>query len=278
VNGRTYFYAVTSYVYNPSASSGLHMLESAPSIVEAVPQTPRAGQTVPARFGQMLSEDLQRVTRTGIKENQVFVRVIDPSAVTGHVYTLTFSKPDSGALWSVSDATIGREVIHNCGNYTKLPYPKYVTQNDPSDPVVDGLQFSVSAPPQSSSYQWTLSTAGLESAVHPSQAAGDLQRINVYPNPYFAANADETEPYGRFVTLNHLPQKAVISILSLSGQRIRTIVKDDPSQFLRWDLMNDNQAQVASGVYIIHIALPESGTQKILKLSVISRVIIPEHW
>ncbi|MGE5313118.1 MAG: hypothetical protein ACM3Q4_00325, partial [Acidobacteriota bacterium] len=40
VNGRTYFYAVTSYVYNPSASSGLHMLESAPSIVEAVPQTP----------------------------------------------------------------------------------------------------------------------------------------------------------------------------------------------------------------------------------------------
>jgi hypothetical protein len=106
----------------------------------------------------------------------------------------------------------------------------------------------------------------------------DVQLINVYPNPYFAGNALETNKYRHFVTFNHLPGHAVIHILTLNGARLRVLIKNDPSQFLTWDLTNESGAQVGAGMYVIYISLPELGTQKILKLAIIPAVTVPDQW
>jgi len=106
------------------------------------------------------------------------------------------------------------------------------------------------------------------------QTGIDLQKasaamIGVFPNPYFAFNAAETNRFVRFVTFNHLPQKATIRIFNLAGQLVRTIQKDDPSQFLRWDLNNQDNFPVASGIYIVHVDMPDLGIAKVLKVAII---------
>ena len=50
---------------------------------------------------------------------------------------------------------------------------------------------------------------------------------------------------------------------------VRTIDKDSPEQFTRWNLQNNNNYPVASGIYIVYIDMPDLGTTKILKLAII---------
>ena len=99
--------------------------------------------------------------------------------------------------------------------------------------------------------------------------AEDIQKINVFPNPYLGVNEAETSRYNHFVTFSHLPPKANIRIFDMSGTLVRTIEKDDPSQFTRWDLQNHNELPVASGMYIAHIELPGTGMSRVLKLAII---------
>ncbi len=100
-------------------------------------------------------------------------------------------------------------------------------------------------------------------------AKTDVEKINVFPNPYYGYNPQETDLLERFVTFNHLPQKATIRIFDLAGTLVRTLEKDDESQFLQWDLANHNELPVASGIYIAHIEMPDLGENKILKLAII---------
>ena len=100
-------------------------------------------------------------------------------------------------------------------------------------------------------------------------AKESVQKINVFPNPYLGVNEAETSRYNHFVTFSHLPPKANIRIFDMSGTLVRTIEKDDPSQFTRWDLQNHNELPVASGMYIAHIELPGTGMSRVLKLAII---------
>ncbi|MCX7797897.1 MAG: T9SS type A sorting domain-containing protein [Melioribacter sp.] len=100
-------------------------------------------------------------------------------------------------------------------------------------------------------------------------AKEDVEKINVFPNPYYGVNPQEINKYQRFVTFTHLPQKATIRIFNLAGQLVRTIRKDSPDQFQRWDLNNESSLPVASGIYIVHIDMPDLGKTKILKVAII---------
>jgi len=94
--------------------------------------------------------------------------------------------------------------------------------------------------------------------------------MNVFPNPYYGVNTEELNKYQRFVTFNHLPDKATIRIFNLAGVLIKTIQHDQlGSQFERWDLANEFGLPVGSGLYIAYIDMPELGTTKILKLAII---------
>ncbi|HQG46746.1 MAG TPA: T9SS type A sorting domain-containing protein, partial [bacterium] len=100
-------------------------------------------------------------------------------------------------------------------------------------------------------------------------AVKDIEKIQVFPNPYYGFNIVEKNQFSRFVTFSHLPAKATIRIFTLAGVLIRTLEKNDPSQFTTWDLQNESGLPAASGVYLVHIDLPEVGKTKTLKLALV---------
>ncbi len=100
-------------------------------------------------------------------------------------------------------------------------------------------------------------------------AKQDVNSINVFPNPYYGVNSQETNKYSRFVTFNHLPANATIRVFNLAGTMVRTINHSNSSQFDYWDLANESGLPVASGLYIVYIDMPDLGTTKILKLAII---------
>jgi len=109
-------------------------------------------------------------------------------------------------------------------------------------------------------------------------AKEDVKEINVFPNPYYGTHDGEINKYQRFVTFNHLPPSATIKVFNLAGQLVRTIVKDDASQFQKWDLVNETGLPVASGLYIVHIDMPDLGETKILKVAVIQETQILDRF
>jgi len=101
------------------------------------------------------------------------------------------------------------------------------------------------------------------------KAIKDIEKINVFPNPFYVANTGDLNSLERAVTFSHLPVKAKIRIFNLAGQMVRALDKENNSQFYKWDLMNDHNLLVASGIYIAFIEMPEIGETKILKFAIL---------
>lgn len=100
-----------------------------------------------------------------------------------------------------------------------------------------------------------------------SKAAEDaLSLINIVPNPYYAYSAYEEKTSDNIVKITNLPRKCTIKIYSLNGTLIRTFNKadDDAESSIDWDMKNQSRIPIASGMYIIHIDVPNVG-EKILK-------------
>jgi len=105
---------------------------------------------------------------------------------------------------------------------------------------------------------------------NPELAKKDVELINVFPNPYYGYHYRETSPTNHYVTFSHLPANAKIRIFDISGVLVKTIDHSaDKGQFNTWDLQNENNYPVASGIYIVHVDMPDLGKTKILKLAVI---------
>ena len=126
--------------------------------------------------------------------------------------------------------------------------------------------------------RWAFTTAGRASTMSPDVAKVDVQKINVFPNPYYGVNTEETNKYNRFVIFSHLPTRATIKIFNLAGVQVRQIQKDSDTQFERWDLANDSGLPVGSGLYIAHIDMPDLGTTKILKVAIIQEQQILDRF
>ena len=153
-----------------------------------------------------------------------------------------------------SEEVLARIIICDFGGAGTLPETGTVIRwitNKPNSPA-DVFRFSTKAPEYSKK-----------------NALADVEKIKVYPNPYYGMNPRELTTLDRFVSFNHLPQKAIFRIFDLAGNLVRVLHKDDPSQFFKWDLKNHNNLPVASGIYIIHIEMPDLGATKILKLAVV---------
>ena len=110
------------------------------------------------------------------------------------------------------------------------------------------------------------------------KAKEDVKEINVYPNPYYGTHKAEINKYQRYVTFTHLPPKATLKVFNLAGQLVRTLDKDDPNQFIRWDLQNETALPVASGLYLVHIDMPDLGETKILKVAIIQETQILDRF
>ena len=91
-----------------------------------------------------------------------------------------------------------------------------------------------------------------------------MELINAVPNPYYGNSSYETNQLDNRVKITNLPQRATISIFTVSGALVRTIKKDDSVTSVDWDLKNDYGIPIASGLYIIHVNAPGIG-EKIIK-------------
>jgi hypothetical protein len=91
-----------------------------------------------------------------------------------------------------------------------------------------------------------------------------LDNIKVVPNPYYGLSKYETSQLDNIVKITNLPERCAISIYSTGGTLIRQINKDNSSTWVSWDLKNQYNVPIASGIYIIHIDAGAAG-EKVVK-------------
>jgi hypothetical protein len=107
-------------------------------------------------------------------------------------------------------------------------------------------------------------------------ARQDVEKIKVFPNPYYAYHSQETNREERFITFTHLPDKATIRIFNLAGGQVRKLDKvpgDGTGQFYKWDLNNETGLPVASGFYLAYIEMPDLDKTKTVKFFILQRKI-----
>ncbi len=167
--------------------------------------------------------------------------------------------------------TAGTDVIRrmvlvnwNGGSVADATFPANLDAVMPEQGTVFRI---ISAKPNATNDLFTFTAPAVTQSA--SLAAADVEKVNVFPNPYYAFNPAEPDRFTRFVTFTHLPTKATIRIFNLAGVQVRKLDKNAPGQFLRWDLQNESELPVASGMYIAYIDMPEQGKQKVLKLMII---------
>lgn len=95
-------------------------------------------------------------------------------------------------------------------------------------------------------------------------ASSALDLIRVVPNPYYGFSKYETSQLDNIVKITNLPPKCVISIYHTGGTLVRQIRKDNSDTWVPWDLKNQYNVPIASGVYIIHIDAGSAG-EKVIK-------------
>ncbi|HEX2869173.1 MAG TPA: T9SS type A sorting domain-containing protein [Ignavibacteriales bacterium] len=262
VNGKKYYYAVTAYAVDPDKDPS--NLEGIPVIIEAVPHTNDPGVVYNSSFG----DTLQVSHTSGKSGGRVVALVIEPGKLTGDEYSVEFDTLNGLTQWKVIDLTKNKTLL---GSQT-------AHKEKDGYPIIDGILIKVISP----SYDVKPDDKFTFKSTAPSfdglSAKIDVDRINVFPNPYYGGNSQEFSRYQKYVTFNHLPVKATIRIFNLAGQLVRTIYKDTPGQFATWDLLNEHNFQAASGLYVVYIDMPDLGKTKILKLAVIQEQIVPERY
>lgn len=95
-------------------------------------------------------------------------------------------------------------------------------------------------------------------------AKSALDLIGIVPNPYYGYNSYEATQTETLVKIVNLPKKCTITIFSVNGTLIRKFSKDNESTIVEWDLKNNYDISISSGLYIVHIDAPGIG-EKIVK-------------
>ena len=86
-----------------------------------------------------------------------------------------------------------------------------------------------------------------------SEAAEHLEGVFVYPNPHRAgAHADE-------VTVAGLPAGAEVEVLTVAGQRVRSLTESGGDGGVSWDLRDAAGRRVGPGVYLVRVTADGQG-------------------
>lgn len=113
--------------------------------------------------------------------------------------------------------------------------------------------------------QYMFNTDGQAAVNNDMETASDaLDLIRVVPNPYNGSSQYEDTQLDNVVKITNLPQSCKISIFMTNGTLIRTINKDNTMTFVEWDLKNDYNVPISSGIYLIHIDAGPIG-EKVVK-------------
>jgi hypothetical protein len=112
--------------------------------------------------------------------------------------------------------------------------------------------------------EYGFSTMGSEAVPSIDVAKSALDDIRVVPNPYYGSSLYEDSQLDNIVKITNLPDNCKINIFMTNGTLVRSFNKANTLSYLEWDLKNDFNVPIASGVYIIHIDAGELG-EKVVK-------------
>ena len=112
-------------------------------------------------------------------------------------------------------------------------------------------------------YSWSMDDIATVTASQ-DQLKEALDIINVVPNPYYAFSEYERSRLDTRIKFTNLPERCTIRIYSVNGKLIRTFMKDSPITSLDWNLTNQVNIPVASGIYLVHVTVPGIG-ERVLK-------------
>jgi hypothetical protein len=112
-------------------------------------------------------------------------------------------------------------------------------------------------------YSWNMDD--LATVKNSNQELSDnvLNIINIVPNPYYAFSEYERNRIDSRVKITNLPSRCTVSIFNTSGKLIRQYKKDNEVTSIDWDLKNPAGVPISSGVYLIHVEVPEVGERVI---------------
>ena len=131
-NGRTYYFAVTSYSYNPDPDATIKSLESTLAVAAVVPQTAKPGVRFAVDAGDLLD-----VAHTGPSDGIVTALALDPAKMTGDDYKVTFGLLDGETVWNLVNVTKNSNVLTNQTNQS----------GDDNYLITEGVQVIVEGPP-----------------------------------------------------------------------------------------------------------------------------------
>ena len=113
-------------------------------------------------------------------------------------------------------------------------------------------------------------------SVASTDVANDVEKINVFPNPYMGYHdlegTDSVIPLPKYITFNHLPTsgKVIFRVFNIAGTQVASFQKNTTTQYQQWNMRNSNEFPLASGVYIVHIDMPDISSTKVLKLAIVT--------
>jgi hypothetical protein len=142
-------------------------------------------------------------------------------------------------------------------------------------------------------YQFSLAGKKAGTLATQTQIDSSLDYINIVPNPYYGFSAYEINEFATTIKMTNLPPKCKVSIYTLDGKFIRQFNRDEqPTPYpiqgnygnrskqivpaLEWDLKNDKNIPVASGVYLINVDAGALGSRT-LKFFAVNRQFDPSR-
>lgn len=112
---------------------------------------------------------------------------------------------------------------------------------------------------------YNFSTDDLAPTVSNDLGVEALEGVKAVPNPYYAYSEYETGRLDYVVKVINLPQTCTVNIFTVNGTLVRSFEKDDATTTsIDWDLKNQDNIPIASGLYIIHVNAPGIG-EKVVK-------------
>ncbi len=262
-NGSDYEFGVSYFCISADLNFPYGYIESELSTVTIKPQSLKPGIRYESKFGDIV--DALHVTGNSLAK--VTALILDPPSVTGNEYEIYFKFIDGRLSFNLKNITTNKVLLSDQFNFSGdndfIVTEGFIlrVEDNQIKPLNDGDVYRLTTPHVT--YDNKL-------------AAEDIEKINVFPNPYYGNYSNEFNKYDRHITFSHLPPRAVIRIFNLAGHLVRRLEKDSPDQFLRWNMLNESFFQIPSGIYVVHVDLPDLGKYKIIKLAIFTENFIPE--
>lgn len=173
----------------------------------------------------------------------------------GRMYTEVINTPyDESAPQQPSDEATWNHVwylsLWRTGDVTRVKY---------DNPIQLGVDL------------FTFSTQNMNLTEEQKDFKTDLDKIKVVPNPYYGYHSGELDPFDRWVQFTYIPpnKEVTIRIFDLAGNVVWKETKNDDQSLVRWDMHNEYDLPVASGVYVYQVEVKGVG-EKIGKIAIFS--------